>query len=289
MATKDNFFRTSDGLWLYYEDVGQGDPIILLPGFQGSSKSWRYTVPVLAKENRVICLDPRGHGRSMKVAGNNNLDRMALDIRELIDHLGLENVMLVGHSLGGSQAAHYAESQNQYRLSGVCLVDATLYGFSDEPWNQHACNHYNIDRWLDRMTPYMSDFVAYAEKAMGKYTHDCSLSPEMTSYFKELQDDMAKIPPWCGIEFHLSTYHTDNMTPLKNRTIPVAVFVADSPYHNATQSGLEAIRRMVNCPLPVLYQYESGNHMFPILEKDKFNADLLDFLARVKDYRTKKS
>lgn len=105
MATKDNFFQTSDGLWLYYEVTGEGRPIVLIPGFGEALTMWKYAVPVLSKRFQVVCLDPRGHGRSMKAAGNNRQKRMAQDIRELIDHLGLEDVLLVGHSLGGAIVA----------------------------------------------------------------------------------------------------------------------------------------------------------------------------------------
>ena len=126
MATKENFFRTSDGLYLYFEDTGGVlRPLILIPGFSASTKIFHRSVPVLAEHYRVITMDPRGHGRSMKVAGNNRLDRMALDIKELIDHLKLENVILIGHSLGGSQVAHYAEKCQEYKLSGIILADAT--------------------------------------------------------------------------------------------------------------------------------------------------------------------
>lgn len=105
MATKDNFFQTSDGLWLYYEVTGEGRPIVLIPGFGEALTMWKYAVPVLSQRFQVVCLDPRGHGRSTKAAGNNRQKRMAQDIRELIDHLGLEDVLLVGHSLGGAIVA----------------------------------------------------------------------------------------------------------------------------------------------------------------------------------------
>lgn len=117
MATKDNFFQTSDGLWLYYEVTGEGRPIVLIPGFGEALTMWKYAVPVLSQRFQVVCLDPRGHGRSMKVAGNNRQKRMAQDIRELIDHLGLEDVLLVGHSLGGAIVATYAERSK----STICV------------------------------------------------------------------------------------------------------------------------------------------------------------------------
>lgn len=127
LATKDNFFQTSDGLWLYFEVTGEGRPIVLIPGFGEALTMWKYAVPVLSQRFKVVCLDPRGHGRSMKAAGNNRQIRMAQDIRELIDHLGLEDVLLVGHSLGGAQVATYAETQNEHKLRGMILADATMF------------------------------------------------------------------------------------------------------------------------------------------------------------------
>ena len=125
MATKDNFFQTSDGLWLYYEMHGSGKPILLLPGFGESLKMWRHSVPVLSEGHQVICLDLRGHGRSMKVPGGNRQVRMAQDVRELIDHLGLQDVLLVGHSLGGAVAATYANTQEEHALRGLIPVSYT--------------------------------------------------------------------------------------------------------------------------------------------------------------------
>lgn len=274
MATKDNFFQTSDGLWLYYEISGEGRPVILIPGFGEALTMWKYTVPVLAQQFKVICLDPRGHGRSMKVAGNNRQIRMAQDIRELIDHLGLDDVLLIGHSLGGAQVATYAETQNQYHLRGMIMADATLFGFSDETWNEHRANHYNIDGWITRMTPYWTDPLAYSEKAKG----NSPLSPEDAEMMFQAS---LQLPPFVGAEYHMDTYFTDNMTPLVNRTIPVATFVAHSGYHDAWESGHEAVRRMVNSPLALCYEFECGNHLFPILESDKFNQCILDFSARI--------
>lgn len=275
MATRDNFFQTSDGLWLYYEVTGEGNPIVLLPGFGEALTMWRHTVPVLAENHKVVCLDLRGHGRSMKVAGGNRQARMAQDVRELIDHLGLKDVILIGHSLGGAVVASYAELQNEYQLKGMIMADASLYAFSDEEWNQHKGRGYNIDGWYKRMMPYITDPVQYAAKGRA----NSPLEPEDADL---LEESMLQIPPWIGIEYHLDTYFTDNMTPLKNRTIPVAAFVSHSAYHDAWESGHEAVRRMVNSPLAICYEFtECNHHLFPILEADKFNRSILDFEKRI--------
>lgn len=275
MATKDNFFQTSDGLWLYYESIGKGSPILLLPGFGESTTMWRRNVPALSSSHQVISLDLRGHGRSMKVSGGNRQIRMAQDVKELIDHLNLNNVLLVGHSLGGAVAATYAHTQDQYRLRGLVLADASLFAFSDEAWNHHKARGYNIDGWFDRMLPYINDPAAYAANAR----KNSPLDPQDAD---NQQESLLQIPPWVGIEYHLDTYFTDNMTPLADRTIPTATFVSHSSYHDAWESGHEAVRRMVKSPLALCYEFtQCGHHLFPILEADKFNECILDFDARI--------
>ncbi len=275
MAGKENFFKTSDGVWLYLEISGEGKPLLLLPGFGESTTMWRHSVPVFSERYQVINLDLRGHGRSMKAPGTNRQERMAQDIRELIDYLELQDVLLIGHSLGGAVAASYARLHEEYRLRGMILVDASLYAFSDEPWNQHKGRNYNIDGWYQRMMPYITDPVGYAAKQR-------AASPLQPEDADRMQESMLQIPPWVGAEYHLDTYLTDNMTPLKDRTIPVATFVSHSSYHDAWESGHEAVRRMEKSPLAVCYEFTACNHhLFPILEAEKFNACVLDFDKKI--------
>ena len=95
MATTDNFFQTSDGLWLYYEVHGEGRPIVMLPGFGEALTMWHHNVPQLSENHKVVCLDLRGHGRSMKVAGGNRQVRMAQDVREHLP-VGMAELVPVG-------------------------------------------------------------------------------------------------------------------------------------------------------------------------------------------------
>ena len=69
MASRDNFFRTSDETILYFEDHSpeKGNPIVLVPGFCCSAQFYENNIKVLKETNRVITFDPRGQGRSQKV------------------------------------------------------------------------------------------------------------------------------------------------------------------------------------------------------------------------------
>ncbi|MBO6235379.1 MAG: alpha/beta hydrolase, partial [Schwartzia sp.] len=87
---KKGYFKTSDGARIYYEDQGEGDPILIVPGHMCTTKFYAHNAPELAKTNRVVCIDNRGFGSSSKPLHGNSIERNADDIAELIDFLGLE-------------------------------------------------------------------------------------------------------------------------------------------------------------------------------------------------------
>ena len=80
--TKRNFFTASDGAHIYFEDVGQGLPILMVPGFLCTTKFFEKNALALSDEFRVVTMDPRGQGYSSKTCGGNTLKRHAQDIRE---------------------------------------------------------------------------------------------------------------------------------------------------------------------------------------------------------------
>jgi pimeloyl-ACP methyl ester carboxylesterase len=90
-----------NGATLYYEEHGDGAPLILIHGGLASSSQWRPVVPELAESFRVITPDSRGHGRSTNPAGDLSYARIADDIAELIAALGLERPVVGGWSDGG--------------------------------------------------------------------------------------------------------------------------------------------------------------------------------------------
>lgn len=276
MSNQNNYFQTSDGVWLYYEVRGGGKPLVVVPGFAGTTKYFADHAKAWSRKYKVVVFDPRSHGRSMKVSGSMRIERMAKDIRELIDHLELQDVVLIGHSLGGAQVAQYVNHEGAYRLRGAGLIDATLYGFGDEDWNEHKCRGHNMDMWLSRMVPYMNDPKGYWEKSLS--AKKGKISEER---YQELLNDLCALPAWAGAEMHLSVYHTDNFTPLKNCTIPMAFFTAHSPYHNAWRSHHEAMEQMTVCPLKAMYEFYGNDHGFPESEKEKFIDCVFDFMEKI--------
>lgn len=119
------YFETGN-LKLYYEDVGQGAPIVANHGLAEDSGYWRDTgvTARLAERYRVVSMDMRGHGQTVVTAEpwGYDADTMADDFDRLADHLGIEKFHLLSHATGGMTAARYAMTRSN-RLLSLMLTD----------------------------------------------------------------------------------------------------------------------------------------------------------------------
>jgi pimeloyl-ACP methyl ester carboxylesterase len=116
-------FTTSDGLSLHFTDTGTGQPLLCLPGLTRCGRDFDFFAPH-AQGLRLITLDYRGRGQSEYDPdySNYNVPREAQDVVELLDHLGLERVTILGTSRGGLIAMMLAATAPD-RLAGVILND----------------------------------------------------------------------------------------------------------------------------------------------------------------------
>lgn len=115
-----------NGIEMYYEVSGQGEPLVLLHGFNGSGTRWASLVPELAKSHRVIVPDLRGHGRSTNPARQFTHRQSALDLFALLDSLGIRQFKAMGISTGGMTLIHMA-TQQPSRVEAMVLIGATIY------------------------------------------------------------------------------------------------------------------------------------------------------------------
>ena len=97
-----------NGINLYYETRGAGQPMMLLHGGLASSEMFGPILPTLAEHHQVITVDLQGHGRTADIDRPIELGLIADDIAALIEHLGLDRPDVVGYSFGGGVAFHTA-------------------------------------------------------------------------------------------------------------------------------------------------------------------------------------
>ena len=95
------------GHQLSYVDRGSGPVVLFIHGILGSQRQWAELVDTMDDDHRVVVPDLFGHGASAKPLGDYSLGAHAAALRDLLDHLGIERVTLVGHSLGGGIAMQF--------------------------------------------------------------------------------------------------------------------------------------------------------------------------------------
>jgi non-heme chloroperoxidase len=118
-------FTTRDGAEIYYKDWGTGRTIVFSHGWPLSSDAFEDQMFFLAKRGfRCIAHDRRGHGRSSQPWDGNDMDHYADDLAELLTHLDLTDVVLVGHSTGGGEVARYMGRYGTRRVAKAVLVGA---------------------------------------------------------------------------------------------------------------------------------------------------------------------
>jgi non-heme chloroperoxidase len=116
---------TKDGTQIYYKDWGQGQPVVFSHGWPLSADAWDAQMLFLSSHGyRTIAHDRRGHGRSGQPWNGNDMDTYADDLAALIEKLDLKNIVLVGHSTGGGEVAHYVGRHGNARVAKIVLIGA---------------------------------------------------------------------------------------------------------------------------------------------------------------------
>jgi pimeloyl-ACP methyl ester carboxylesterase len=117
----------ANGIELYYEVDGDGEPLLLLHGMTGCHEDWQYAGrQEFLRAYRLITPDARGHGRSTNPEKNITHRQCAHDTLALLDHLGIQRCRAIGVSMGGNILLHMATLQPE-RISAMIVVSATMH------------------------------------------------------------------------------------------------------------------------------------------------------------------
>lgn len=155
---------TLNGIELFYETHGTGEPILFLHGGFGIGADFEllFDFAELGRRHRVIVPDLRGHGRSTNPSGNITLRQCALDVVALLDELGVDRCRVIALSLGAKTMLHVATLQPA-RVEAMVLAAATPYfpaearqimaavsakGPSEAEWAQARARHQNGDEQI---------------------------------------------------------------------------------------------------------------------------------------------
>ncbi|MEV8144927.1 alpha/beta hydrolase [Specibacter sp. NPDC078709] len=115
--------QNSTDIELYYEDHGTGQPVLLIHGYPLDGHSWeRQTRELLGAGYRVITYDRRGFGQSSKVTDGYNYDTFAADLNTVLETLDLNDVVLIGFSMGTGELARYVSRYGHARIAKLAFL-----------------------------------------------------------------------------------------------------------------------------------------------------------------------
>lgn len=126
---------------LFYREIGQGSPMIIMHGLYGASDNWMTIAKEFSADFRVILPDLRNHGSSAH-DDEFSIAAMTGDLLELFEDLNLKSVIVVGHSLGGKVAMDFATLYPQ-KVEKLIVVDIAPRNYSKNEFT-HRSNHQEI-------------------------------------------------------------------------------------------------------------------------------------------------
>lgn len=259
-----------DGTRLHVQDVGEGDPVVLLAGFGLDHRLWDRQVRVLAEAgHRVLCVDQRGHGLSDKPCADYGLETLISDLASVLACLEAGPATVVGHSFGGQVAFGLAASAPT-RVRRLCLVgsnavrasrsDAFPFGRVPAPMVAALTQAERDDRLAARLATIASGF--------GSEPH-----PRTLDWLLQMSLHM---PSWAAVECYRTMLESDQLDAIGQVTQPVLQVVGETdPVHSVKGA------RWLNGQLAdaTLVEIPRCGH-YPMLEAaSEFDKALLAFVG----------
>jgi non-heme chloroperoxidase len=271
-----SFVTAKDGTNIFYKDWGSKDaqPFVFSHGWPLCSDAWDGQMLFLLQNGyRVIAHDRRGHGRSDQPAFGNDMDTYADDLAAVMEALDVSNAILVGHSTGGGEVAHYIGRHGSARAAKAVLVGAVPpIMASTEQWPGGLAISV-FDGIRKGVSDNRSNF--YLELAVpffGMNRPGVAINEGLRSTFWN-QGMMGSIVGQyaCIREFSEVDYTED----LRKIDVPTLVIHGDDdqivPIGHAGELTAEIV------PNATLKVYEGAPHGLAATHQDKLNADLLAF------------
>jgi len=264
-----------DGTRIYFKDWGQGQPIVFSHGWPLTSDAWEDQMLFLAERGyRCIAHDRRGHGRSSQPWNGNDMDTYADDLAELTRALDLQSAVHIGHSTGGGEVTRYVGRHGTKRVAKVVLISAIPPLMLKTAANPGGLPRDVFDGLRSQSLADRSQFYKdLSAPFFGANRPGSKVSQGLRDSFWH-QSMMAghKNAFDCIKVFS----ETDLTEDLKKIDVPTLIIHGDDD--QIVPIGASAMLSSKIVKGSILKVYKGGPHGIPSVEKDRINANILEFL-----------
>lgn len=157
---RQGFFRAEDDTPIYFQVEGEGRPLLFCYGLLCRCQHWVHQVDRFRKTHRIVTFDYRGHQRSGRPRNDRNLTLgwVARDITGLLDHLGMEEIVGLGHSLGVPALVKAMSEERRFR-AGVLICGAVTNPFLHMFYTDRIQKLYQATAVAHEHLPEVTDYL----------------------------------------------------------------------------------------------------------------------------------
>jgi non-heme chloroperoxidase len=268
--------ENSTPIELYYEDHGSGPTVVLIHGWPVDSRSWEPQVqPLLAAGHRVITYDRRGFGRSSRPTTGYDFNTLADDLDVLLTSLDLQDVTLIGFSLGTGEMARYIGTRGTDRLKSCVFIESLAPSFVKSADNPKGVDEAAV---AGVQSAILDDRGAWLTGLLGDFLNldhylGTRVSEDTVRSLWNAGNEASPYATWACVPDWLDDYVQD----ITRIDIPTLIL------HGTADRilSVEGQGRRLHAALPEsqLIEIDGGPHVMCVTHKAEVNDALLAFLA----------
>lgn len=259
---------------LFFEDYGNGQPVILIHGWPLSHKAWEQQIWAIAEAGyRCIAYDRRGFGNSSAPFRAYDYSTLASDLNAIIAQLELKDVILVGFSMGGGEVVRYCTDYGTENIAKAALISSIIPLVAKKDDNPNGVPQDDLNNIIKALQDDRVDFLKGFHKNFYNYEENNKTVSEAQLHYDWSIASHAS--PIATIQAAKAWAETDFRTELNNVDIPTLIVHgdADNIVPKATSGDLAA-KGIANATYKVI---KNGPHGLNLTHKDKLNEILLNF------------
>jgi len=264
-----------DGTRLHVRDWGAGRPVVFLAPWSLNSTWWDYHLASLdAAGYRCIAFDRRGHGRSDEPSGGYDFDTLADDLRTVMTALDLQNVLLVGHSLGAAEAVRYLSRHRAARVSQAVLIGTITPVTIKLPDNLDGAPAEALERARTGLMRDRPGVIAAAAGAFFGAPKNAVTAATLDAWTRTILDSCSlKVM----LDLHRAMTGTDFRPDLGRITVPTLLVHGDADV--SARLDLTARRTQPLIKGSTLTIYEGAAHGLVATHAERLHQDIVAFAS----------
>lgn len=267
------YFATKDNVKIYYEDRGSGEAVVLIHGWSCSRHAFKYQVPELVKNHRVISYDLRGHGDSDRPEKGLTMAQYAQDLKELMNFLNLDKFSLVGWSMGTHIIFEYLKQFGSSDLEKICFVDMAPKLITDENWDLGLYGDFDHQANLELLATLTADWDGFVDEFVpALFSENDNYDQETVNWLKK---EARKNTPHVMINMWIAMVSQDYRDLLNQIDIPTLITYGEDSSLYSSENSEYLNENIANSKL---VPFADCGHALILENPDKFNKELISFL-----------